>query len=146
MTSPYPAALLIIAAIILFINRDIVTLVRQHRRSAEHVADGIVTHVIDGDTIRVSIDGCVETIRYIGINAPEVGERGHSQATEANRSLVDGKRVRMESDKQDVDRYGRKLRYVWVGKRFINRELYRQGAARIMVVKPNTKRIAEIIS
>lgn len=146
MTSPYPAALLIIAAIILFINRDIITLVRQHRRNAKHFVDGIVTHVIDGDTIRVSIDGCVETIRYIGINAPEVGERGYSQATEANRSLVDGKRVRMESDRQDVDRYGRKLRYVWVGKRFINRELYRQGAARIMVVKPNTKRITEIIS
>lgn len=139
-------ALLIIAAIILFINRDIIVLVGQHRRGAEHVADGTVTHVIDGDTIRVSIDGRIETIRYIGINAPELGERGHGQATETNRSLVDGKRVRMESDKQDADRYGRKLRYVWVGKKFINRELYQQGAARIMVVKPNTKRIAEIIS
>lgn len=140
-------ALLIIAAIILFINRDIITLVRQHRRSAKHfTADGIVTHVIDGDTIKVNVDGRIETIRYIGINSPEVGECGYSQATETNRSLVDGKRVRMESDKQDVDKYGRKLRYVWVGKKFINRELYQQGAARIMVVKPNTKRIAEIIS
>ena len=106
--------------------------------------EGTVTHIVDGDTIKVAIDGTIETVRYIGVNAPERGEDGYEDAILVNRRLVDGKHVRMEADKQDTDKYGRKLRYVWVGRRFVNRELYQQGVARIMAIEPNVKRIGEI--
>lgn len=134
-------SLLIIVAIILFINRDIVIRTRHHHAST---VNGTVTHIVDGDTIKVAIDGTIETIRYIGVNAPERGEDGYEDAILVNRRLVDGKHVRMEADKQDTDKYGRKLRYVWVGRRFVNRELYQQGVARIMAIEPNVKRIGEI--
>ena len=141
MISPYQAVLLIIAAAIIVINRKLIF--RRHR-SWRSNDEGTVTHIVDGDTIKVAIDGTIETVRYIGVNAPERGEDGYEDAILVNRRLVSGKRVRMEADKQDTDKYGRKLRYVWVGRKFVNRELYQQGVARIMAIKPNTKRIGEI--
>ena len=141
MISPAQAVLLIIAAAIIVINRK---LIFRRRRSWRGNYEGTVTHIVDGDTIKVAINGNLETVRYIGVNAPERGEDGYEDAVLVNRRLVSGKRVRMEADKQDTDKYGRKLRYVWVGRRFVNRELYQQGVARIMAIKPNTKRIGEI--
>ena len=141
MISPYQAVLLIIAAAIIVINRK---LIFRRRRSWRGNYEGTVTHIVDGDTIKVAINGNLETVRYIGVNAPERGEDGYEDAILVNRRLVSGKRIRMEADKQDTDKYGRKLRYVWVGRKFVNRELYQQGVARIMAIKPNTKRIGEI--
>ena len=141
MISPYQAVLLIIAAAIIVINRK---LIFRRRRSWRGNYEGTVTHIVDGDTIKVAINGTIETVRYIGVNAPERGEDGYEDAILVNRRLVDGKRVRMEADKQDEDRYGRKLRYVWVGRRFVNRELYQKGVARIMAIEPNVRRIGEI--
>ena len=141
MISPYQAVLLIIAAAIIVINRKLIF--RRHR-SWRGSYEGTVTHIVDGDTIKVAINGNLETVRYIGVNAPERGEDGYEDAILVNRRLVSGKRIRMEADKQDTDKYGRKLRYVWVGRKFVNRELYQQGVARIMAIEPNTKRIGEI--
>ena len=141
MISPAQAVLLIIAAAIIVIDGK---LIFRHHRSWRGSYEGTVTHIVDGDTIKVAINGNLETIRYIGVNAPERGEDGYEDAILVNRRLVSGKRIRMEADKQDTDKYGRKLRYVWVGRKFVNRELYQQGVARIMAIKPNTKRIGEI--
>ncbi len=141
MISPVQAVLLIIAAAIIVINRKLIF--RRHH-SWRGNYEGIVTHIVDGDTIKVAINGNLETIRYIGVNAPERGADGYEDAILVNRRLVDGKRVHMEADKQDTDKYGRKLRYVWVGRKFVNRELYQQGVARIMAIEPNVRRIGEI--
>lgn len=60
----------------------------------------------DGDTIEVQLNGRREKVRYIGINTPETrhqtkGEQpGGREAKEINRSLVEGKRVRLEPDVQ----------------------------------------------
>lgn len=141
MISPAQAVLLIIAAAIIVINRKLIF--RRHRSWSGN-CEGTVAHIVDGDTIKVAIDGNLETVRYIGVNAPERGEDGYEDAILVNRRLVSGKRVRMEADKQDEDRYGRKLRYVWVGRKFVNRELYQKGVARIMAIEPNVRRIGEI--
>ncbi len=85
-----------------------------------------VLEVIDGDTVIVS-DGY--RIRYIGIDTPERGEPYYEQATALNRHLVEGKRVTLERDVSDEDRYGRKLRYVYAGDIFVNAELVRLGLA-----------------
>lgn len=85
-----------------------------------------VTAVIDGDTIE--IEGG-ERVRYIGIDTPETDECYGSEATEANRELVEEKEVILIRDVEDRDKYGRLLRYVIADGRFINAELVRLGYA-----------------
>lgn len=101
--------------------------------TAAHRVPAIVLDVVDGDTIRVDIDGHTYSVRYIGIDAPELRptiEPYGVAATEANERLVAGQTVLLESDVSDTDRYGRLLRYVWVGDILVNEELVRQGVAR----------------
>ena len=85
-----------------------------------------VGHVVDGDTVDVTAaDGSSSRIRIIGIDAPETGSCEAAKATSALAGLVDGRAVTLSSGaRDDVDRYGRLLRYVDVqgvdaGKRLI---------------------------
>ena len=109
------------------------------------VLEGTVVRIVDGDTIHVKLGDRVEKVRYIGMNTPEVHhptkgeESGGREASEANRRLVAGKRVRLETDVQARDRYGRLLAYVWVGDVMVNAELVRQGYAQVMTVPPNVR-------
>jgi micrococcal nuclease len=100
---------------------------------------GIVSHVVDGDTIGVRIGTREERIRYIGMNAPERGEPGGRDAALANRTLVAGQTVRLELDVQERDRYGRVLAYVYVGDTMVNAELVAQGYAQVMTIPPNVR-------
>ena len=99
-----------------------------------------VKRVIDGDTIELE-NG--DKVRYIGINTPEsVDPRRPVQcfsqeAKEKNRELVEGKMVRLEKDVSEKDRYGRKLRYVYVDSLFINSELLKRGYATVSTVPPD---------
>ncbi len=103
-------------------------------------ADSVrVIEVTDGDTIR--IEGGLR-VRYIGIDTPEMGtvpEPFAVEATEANRHLVEGKRVRLEKDVSDTDRYERLLRYVYAGEVLVNAELVRLGLARAVAYPPDTR-------
>lgn len=107
--------------------------------------DGTVTRVVDGDTIEVNIGGCVETVRYIGINTPEIDHptRGKepygAEAARANSALVAGQPVRIMLDVQPRDRYSRLLGYVWVNGQFVNAELVRRGYAEAATYPPNVK-------
>lgn len=81
-----------------------------------------VVNVIDGDTISVSVDRKIETIRLIGIDSPEsVDPRKPVQcfgkeASDKARQILTGKKVRLEYDptQGDKDRYKRLLRYVFL--------------------------------
>jgi len=107
--------------------------------------EGLVTRVVDGDTIHVKLGDRVEKVRYIGVNTPEVHhpskgeEPGGRAAAEMNRRLVGGQRVRLERDVQARDRHGRLLAYVWVGDAMVNAELVRLGYAQVMTIPPNVK-------
>ena len=107
--------------------------------------EGLVVRVTDGDTIGVRLGDRVETVRYIGINTPELARNGReeqpgaSRAHGANRRLVEGRRVRLELDVQARDRYGRLLAYVWVAETMVNAELLRLGMAQVMTVPPNVR-------
>lgn len=102
----------------------------------------VVVRVIDGDTIELS-NG--ERVRYIGINAPELHhpqkgvEYFAREAYEANRRMVEGKRVRLEFDVQKRDRYGRLLAYVYVGDIMVNEWLVANGYAQAATYPPNVK-------
>ncbi len=95
-----------------------------------------VERVIDGNTI-VLMDG--RTVRYIGIDTPEQDEPYYEEAKEANRLLLEGKKIRLELDAQEKDQYGRTLAYVYVGDVSVNVELVRNGYARAYPYPPNTK-------
>jgi micrococcal nuclease len=112
---------------------------------AQNPLEGTVVKVVDGDTVHVQLADRVEKVRYIGVNTPEVHhptkgeEPGGREAAAVNRTLVEGRRVRLELDVQARDRYGRLLAYVWVGDTMVNAELVRRGYAQVMTVPPNVR-------
>jgi len=101
-----------------------------------------VTKVIDGDTIAIESG---EVIRYIGIDTPETVHPSKpvecfgKEASNKNKELVEGKRVRLEKDVSETDKYGRLLRYVWAGDIFVNDYLVRQGYAYAYTYPPDVK-------
>jgi len=102
----------------------------------------LVVKVIDGDTIELS-NG--EKVRYIGIDIPELHHPQRSveyfarEAYEANRRLVEGKKVRLEFDVEKRDRYGRLLAYVYVDGVMVNEWLVANGYAQVATFPPNVK-------
>jgi micrococcal nuclease len=90
---------------------------------------GVVSSVVDGDTIRVEIEGLEYSVRYIGINTPEQGEPFAYEATLLNSDLVAGQTVTLVKDVSETDQFGRLLRYVLVGNVFVNDELVGSGLA-----------------
>lgn len=101
---------------------------------------GYVTKVVDGDTIHVRVNGVDYTVRYIGINAPEDTMKKEwlsSEATARNKELVAGKNVTLVKDVRETDRYGRLLRFVFVGDVLVNYELVREGYAQATPYPPD---------
>lgn len=90
-----------------------------------------VSRIIDGDTVEVeSSDGTIETVRVVGIDTPERGECGFSEAGEALGRMVLDQPVNLVAGAQDDrDRYGRILRYVDVRGVDAGLELIRGGFA-----------------
>ncbi len=108
---------------------------------------GTVTRVVDGDTIRVEIDGTEYPIRYIGMDTPEpdaadpLVRQLADAATAANITLVDGRDVILERDISETDRFDRLLRNVWIqdggGWVLVNLELVRRGFAKVSTYPPD---------
>jgi micrococcal nuclease len=106
-----------------------------------------VIRAVDGDTILVrGANGRNERVRYIGVDTPEsvkpdtpVECYGH-EASDFNKSLVEGKRVRLVPDQEAEDKYGRSLAFVYVGNTFVNAELLKNGYARTIEIEPNTSK------
>lgn len=88
---------------------------------------GTVSYVVDGDTVQVKGVG---RIRLLGIDTPEHGACGFTQATTALSVLVEGRTVTLTAGGgKDVDQYGRLLRYVDVGSRDAGLSLIEEGWA-----------------
>lgn len=94
-----------------------------------------VTEVIDGDTFKTE-NG--ETVRLLGINAPEINDPGGDIAKDVLALLVLNRAVRLETDVSNADDYDRILRYVYVDGRFVNGELVRMGYAETRCYPPDT--------
>lgn len=116
-------------------------------QSAEEIANAQqetfkVAHVVDGDTIKLSND---QVVRYIGIDTPETVDPRKpvqcfgKEASDKNRELVEGKEVRLEKDVSETDKYGRILRYVYIGDTFVNDYLVRNGYAHSSSYPPDVK-------
>lgn len=109
---------------------------------------GRVTRVVDGDTIDVDINGEIIRVRYLGMNTTETnrGEVCAQEGKSANAALVEGRTVTLVPDRDPTDRYGRALRYVYVGSTFVNAELVRQGWAEAVMYEPNDAHWDEFIA
>lgn len=93
-----------------------------------------VQRVVDGDTLLLA-NGA--RVRLIGVDAPESVRPDHPvepfgpEAGDFARDFVAGGDgcVRLQFDRERVDRHGRFLAYVWVAGRMLNEELVRSGLA-----------------
>ena len=114
----------------------------------------VVKHV-DGDTIRVVLDGgAEEPVRLIGIDTPEDTNEHEPWGREASaltESLAPvGARVYLEYDAERRDRHGRLLAYVWLEPtdsdgesaaraKMLNARIALSGLASPLTVQPNSK-------
>jgi endonuclease YncB( thermonuclease family) len=81
-----------------------------------------VTEFVDGDTIRVDMEGTIEIIRFIGIDTPEKNHPAKpvqcfaQAASKHLREIIGNSDVRLEADptNSNRDRYDRLLRYVYL--------------------------------
>jgi len=99
----------------------------------------VVSYVLDGDTVQVTTrDGRELRVRFLGISAPEIphpGKPGECYGQSATRHLKQllpaGTHVMLVSDptQDDVDAYGRWLRYVQASGSDVGAAQIRSGAA-----------------
>lgn len=111
-----------------------------------------VQRVVDGDTVRVRATGTgdlpagVHRVRLIGIDTPEMHvdtglpDCGAQAATDFLTALLDGKKVRLQADREDRDQYGRPLRYLWTRDgTFANGAVVAAGHAEAVLFAPNDR-------
>ena len=109
----------------------------------------LVTKVVDGDTIDLA-DG--RTIRYLNIDTPELAKGQVAdecfavKAKEMNEKLVLGKKVRLEMDENEMDRFGRILAYVYLDDLFVNQYLLAEGAAIYQLDTVNLKHTETLVT
>lgn len=82
-----------------------------------------IVKVVDGDTVKVDLDGQIETIRLVSVDAPEsvapgqpVGCLGKESARFLKNLLLNQSTLYLQKDQtqSDRDRYGRLLRFVFL--------------------------------
>ena len=103
-----------------------------------------VARVLDGDTIELD-DGTL--IRYLLVNTPEIAHNSTEvdecyakAAADYNRSLVEGRDVRLTYDASScTGHFDRTLAYVWVGDINVNRRLVERGYACVDYFPPSGK-------
>lgn len=112
------------------------------------VPDGeaLVVHVIDGDSIEVELaDGSRYQVRYIAIDAPEIGHptRGvdcfAEEAWARNEQLVLGATVYLEREESETDWLGRLLRHVWLGDQLVSAVLVEEGYVGAYPLSPDLR-------
>jgi micrococcal nuclease len=95
-----------------------------------------VTEFVDGDTIKVDMNGKEETLRFIGVDTPETHDprknvQCYGQAAAAfTKQLIGDNSVRLEADPINTnrDRYDRLLRYIYLPDgTLVNSEIIKQG-------------------
>ena len=92
------------------------------------------TAVIDGDTIRLDTG---ETVRLIGIDAPELSQPGGEMSRQYLAQLILGQKITLDKGYEDRDKYNRLLRFVYIGTTCVNEEMIRQGYAEARYLSPD---------
>jgi len=110
----------------------------------------VVVRHVDGDTIWAEggtlPPGASNKIRLLQVDSPESTNRTDCYGREASEftkaELPIGSKIYLLADKEDKDRYGRFLRYIWKDNgEFFNEKLVRQGYAKAVLYQPNDRYI-----
>jgi predicted metalloprotease len=110
-----------------------------------------VVEIIDGDTVRVELDGRSETVDLLGIDAPNTKDPdqpiecfGADATIRARALLKKGRTIYLEAAGAGRDGNGHLLRYVWTTSdskaRFVNETLVRGGYAVVSESVPRLHR------
>lgn len=120
----------------------------------------IIVRVVDGDTLKIDMNGHEEAVRLIGIDTPEskINKKAKKDAFKTNhdietitamgreaaryvRTLVrKGDMVGIEYDVQKRDKYNRLLVYAYLSDgKMLNEEIIKAGYANVMTYPPNVK-------
>ena len=135
-TTQVALALTVIAATIILIGEI---------RSVDSTGQLEVERVVDGDTVIGYYGGQKETVRLIGIDAPEIGQCFSLNAAQMLAHIAIGRTLRGETEKEPRDKYGRLLLNLYTnGDRLVNEMLVSKGAAIQMAVSPNTEHISRL--
>lgn len=114
--------------------------------------DTTVQRVVDGDTLVVEGG---PRVRLIGVDTPETKDPrrgvqcyGKEAANHTGRLIGPGTKVRLVSDVERSDRYGRALAYVYrvADGLFVNAALIRDGYAQVATFPPNVAHVDEFVA
>jgi micrococcal nuclease len=139
-------AALVLAALIygLFKNNSAIVLPRTVSTEKPAARESvIITKVLDGDTVVVQGG---DHVRLLGIDADESGYPCYRAAKIRLEELVLGKTAELEKDSEDLDQYGRKLRYVFLNGENINKKMIVEGLAIARFYPENQKYKDEIVA
>ncbi|AXF33473.1 endonuclease YokF [Bacillus subtilis] len=122
---------------------------KSKEKDKKELVDVTLDRAVDGDTIKVSYNGNIDTVRYLLIDTPETKKPDScvqpygEDASKRNKELVNSGKLQLEFDKGDRrDKYGRLLAYVYVDGKSVQETLLKEGLARVAYVyEPNTKYI-----
>jgi endonuclease YncB( thermonuclease family) len=117
-------------------DNDLENKQRENKVSIEVLDNFTLKRVIDGDTIELQSG---EKVRYIGIDAPEIGnsECLAFEAMQRNKEMLNRGELKLIKDPNvSNDKYGRLLRYVYAGDTFINSEIIKEGLAEPFFCEP----------
>ncbi|MEX0952059.1 MAG: thermonuclease family protein [Gammaproteobacteria bacterium] len=104
-----------------------------------------IRHVIDGDTVILSDD---TRARLIGIDTPELGRDGRADEPLARAArerleilLRQASQIRLRSDQEARDHYGRTLGHLYADGRNIQAALLKAGLATPLTIPPNLQHL-----
>jgi endonuclease YncB( thermonuclease family) len=109
-----------------------------------------IRHVFDGDTVQLE-NG--QKVRFLGINTPEV--EGHNKLAQSGglaakqwlAAKLKAKTVRLETDVEKKDKYGRLLAHLFLPEgEHVNVQLVSKGLATVNIHPPNLKYTQQLIA
>lgn len=114
---------------------------------------GVITRVVDGDTVDMTIAGTQTRVRLLNIDTPETVDPSKAveclgpEASEHLESLLQpGDKVELQYDVEREDQYGRTLAAVYKDDEFINRSIAAAGLGIAVKYEPNTKFYDEVLA
>lgn len=103
---------------------------------------GTVEGIIDGDSVRLDLDGVTTEVRLMGINAPERDECWAEQSRDGLATLAMGREVTVITD--STDQYGRTLAYLYDGGTNLN--LAQVAAGNALVIASDHDLLPEFLA
>ncbi len=105
-----------------------------------------VMRVVDGDTFVINYNDKEEKVRLIGVDTPESvhpdkekNTKFGEEVSKFSKKTLLGKKVELEFDVSQRDKYGRLLAYVYLDGQMYNKMLLKKGYAKTATYPPNVK-------